>query len=72
MSDTTYTIEIKKEYASAVIEDLKQVGAIEIIEEPMPEWQKEESLKRLSEMKANPSSALSEEEFFKAVDSKNG
>jgi predicted transcriptional regulator len=72
MSDTTYTIKIKKEYASAIIEDLKQVDAIEIMEEPVPEWQKEESLKRLSQMKANPSSALSEEEFFKALDGENG
>lgn len=72
MSDNTYTIKIKKEYASAIIEDLKQVDAIEIMEEPVPEWQKEESLKRLSEMKANPSSALSEDEFFKALDGENG
>lgn len=71
MGDTTYTIRIKKEYASAIIEDLKQVDAIEIVEEPVPEWQKEESLKRLSELIANPSSALSEEEFFKALDSKS-
>ncbi len=70
MSETTYTIKIKKEYASAIIEDLKQVDAIEIVEEPVPEWQKEESLKRLSEMKADPSSVLSEEEFFKALDGK--
>jgi len=71
MSDTTYTIKIKKEYALAIIEDLKQVDAIEIMEEPVPEWQKAESLKRLSEMKANSSSAISEEEFFKALESKN-
>jgi len=70
MSDTTYTIKIKKEYASAIIEDLKQIDAIEIMEEPVPEWQKEESLKRLSEMKANPSVALSEEDFFKALETK--
>lgn len=72
MSETTYTIKIKKDYASAIIEDLKQVDAIEIVEEPVPEWQKEESLKRLSEMKADPSSVLSEEEFFKALDGKKG
>ncbi|MGI8636287.1 MAG: hypothetical protein ACR2KZ_12880 [Segetibacter sp.] len=71
MGDTTYTIRIKKEYASAIIEDLKQVDAIEIVEEPVPEWQKEESLKRLSELITNPSSALSEKEFFKALDSKS-
>lgn len=67
MSDT-YTIKIKKEYASAIIEDLKQVDAIEIAELPVPGWQKEESLKRLSEMKVEPSSVMSEEEFFKALD----
>jgi hypothetical protein len=70
MSDTTYTIKIKKEYASAILEDLKQVDAIEIMEEPVAEWQKEESLKRLAEMKVDPLSALSEEEFLKALDEK--
>lgn len=29
--NNTYTIRIKKEYASAIIEDLKQVDAIEIL-----------------------------------------
>ena len=71
MGDTTYTIRIKKQYASAIIEDLKQVDAIEIVEEPIPEWQQEESNKRLSEMKANPSSSLLEEAFFKALDNQN-
>lgn len=68
MGDPIYHIKIKKEYASAIIEDLKQVDAIEIIEEPIPEWQKKESIKRLSEMKNNPSSAISEEDFFKELD----
>lgn len=68
MSDTTYTIKIKKEYASAILEDLKQVDAIEIMEEPIPEWQKQESLRRLAEMKANPGSQISEENFFKSLD----
>ena len=68
MPDTTYTIKIKKKYASAIIEDLKQVDAIEIVEDPIPEWQKEESIKRLAEMKNNSSSALSEDEFFRALE----
>ncbi len=34
------------------------------------EWQKEESLKRLLEMKANPSAVLSEEDFFDSVETK--
>ena len=68
MSETTYTIRIKKEYASAIIEDLKQVDAIEIVEEPIPEWQKEETLKRLYEMKEYPTKALTEEEFLKKLE----
>lgn len=68
MSDITYTIKIKKEYASAILEDLKQVDAIEIMEEPIPEWQKQESIKRLAEMKENPGSQISEEDFFKSLD----
>ncbi len=68
MSDITYTIKIKKNYASAIIEDLKQVDAIKIIEDPVPEWQKQESFKRLSEMKSDPSSVIQEEDFFKALD----
>lgn len=68
MGETINTIRIKKQYASAIIEDLQQVYTIEIVKEPVPEWQKEESNKRLAEMKANPSSLLSEEAFFKALD----
>ena len=68
MSETTYTIKIKKEYASAILEDLKQVDAIEILEDPLPEWQKQESLKRLGEMKANPASQISEDNFFRSLD----
>jgi hypothetical protein len=45
MSETTYHIRIKKDYASAIIEGLKQVDAIEIVEVPIAEWQKEETLK---------------------------
>ena len=68
MSDIIYTIKIKKEYASAIIEDLKQVDAIEIVEEPIADWQQTETLKRLAAMKSNPSATLSEETFFKALD----
>jgi len=71
MADSIYHIKIKKDYASAVIEDLKQADAIEIVEEPIPEWQKKESLKRLEEMKQNPSFAISEDDFFKAFEEPN-
>lgn len=68
MGDQVYYIKIKKEYASALIEDLQQVNAIEIIEEPIPEWQKKATLARLQKMKDDPSSALSGDEFLKALD----
>ncbi|MFT4153243.1 hypothetical protein [Parafilimonas sp.] len=68
MADSIYHIKIKKEYASAIIEDLKQVDAIEIFEEPIADWQKKESLKRLKEMKQDPSTAISEEAFFNAIE----
>ncbi len=67
MSDTIYTIKIKKEYASAIIEDLKQVDAIEIVEAPVAGWQQKETRKRLAAMKADPSAILSEEAFYKSL-----
>lgn len=68
MENQFYHIKIKKEYASALIEDLRLVDAIEIIEGPIPEWQKKETVKRLAEMKANSSTTLSEAEFQKVLD----
>ena len=68
MDSAMYHIRIKKEYASAILEDLQQVEAIEIMEEPIPEWQKHESFKRLAEMKKNPSTGISEKDFFKDLD----
>lgn len=64
MESSIYHIKIKKDYASALIEDLLQVDAIEIIEGQIPNWQKEETLKRLNKMKSNPETVISEKEFF--------
>lgn len=64
MSDFIYHIKIKKEYASSLIEDLQQVNAIEIIEGTTPEWQQQETLKRLAEMKSNPDSVIEEDTLF--------
>lgn len=61
--ENSYHIKIKKEYASAIIEDLQLVNAIEIVGE-IPLWQQEEVAKRLQKMKENPSSTLSEEDIF--------
>lgn len=66
MSDTTYHIKIKKEYASAILEDLQQVEAIEILED-IPEWQQREALKRLAAMKHYTSNIITEEVFFKSL-----
>lgn len=64
-----YHIKVKAEHASNVLEDLLEKGEIEIIEEDdTPEWQKREVLRRLAELKVNPALAMSEEEFFAALD----
>lgn len=53
-------IRIKKGYASDVIEDLRKMEAIELLEEPpIPEWQKKEVRRRLREVKKDPSKAIS-------------
>ena len=58
--EQTYLIKIKKEYASDVIEDLLQMEAIEVLEEPaIPEWQKEEVRKRLEEAELFPEKLVS-------------
>ncbi len=63
MREVTYHIKIKKEYASAVMEDLQQVNATEIIEEIS--WMaKKESIKWLAEMKEFPSQAIKEDDLF--------
>lgn len=65
MSDTIYHIKIKKEYASAVLEDLNLMEAIEIVEgDTIPEWQQQETLRRLAEFESNPSSGIPMEEAF--------
>ena len=39
---------------------------------PLPEWVKEETSRRLIEMKANPSANLTEEEVWRRVDASRG
>ena len=64
MNNVVYQIAIKKEYAAAVIEDLKLMDAIEILEHPIPEWQQRETMKRMAAYEANPNSGISKEAFF--------
>jgi hypothetical protein len=58
MSDTTFHIRIKKEYAAALIEDLIKVHAVEAIEEEeaieLTTRQKEALDKELTAIAANP------------------
>ena len=68
MDNLIYQIEIKKEYAAAIIEDLKLMDAIEILEPPIPKWQQEETLKRLDAYQSNPTIGMDEETFFKALE----
>lgn len=64
MKDIIYHIRIKKAYAGDALEKLIQDEAIEVAADTVPDWQKKETMKRLKEMKENPSSVVSEEEFF--------
>jgi hypothetical protein len=53
----TYHIVIKKEYASAVIEDLQKMKAVEVLPDTafeIPQWQKEEIRKRKKYNKQHP------------------
>lgn len=54
----TYHVTIKKEYAEAVLADLEKMDAVQLSKEEdteVPEWQKEEVRRRISEIKRNPS-----------------
>jgi len=58
MSDSTFHIRIKKDYAAALIEDLIKVDAVETVEEDeeieLTPRQKEALDKELMAIKANP------------------
>lgn len=62
MSEVLY-VRIKKEYAAAIIKDLQELDAIELLEEtPIHEWQKKEVRKRLKDLQKNPAKAISWED----------
>jgi hypothetical protein len=64
----TYHIRIKKEYATAIIEDLQKKEALELIPEDqafdVPLWQQEEVQKRIAQYKNNPELLIDEDSFF--------
>jgi DNA polymerase III delta subunit len=64
----TYHIRIKKEYATAIIEDLQKKDALEFVAEEdafeVPQWQKEEVRRRIEKYKNNPELLIDEDAFF--------
>lgn len=68
MENQIYYIRIKKEYAAALIKDLHQADAIEIMEELVPEQQQKGPTKRLDNTTADSPSTLNKDEFLKALD----
>jgi hypothetical protein len=63
-----YLVKIKKEYASDVIQDLLQMEAIELLEEPaIPEWQKEEVKRRLEDAELFPEKLVQWEEAIDLI-----
>jgi hypothetical protein len=67
METITYQLTIKKDYASAILEELMLDEAIEYKPINIPEWQILESRKRLAKMKANTSSMINSEDFFNSI-----
>lgn len=62
--ETIFYIKTKTASAGEQLEALSRAGEIEIL--PMdyvPQWQREETARRLANMKAHPESCLSLEEF---------
>jgi hypothetical protein len=67
MEMITYQITIKKDYASAILEELRLNNAIEFMPESIPQWQITETLKRLQKMKDNPSTMMNSDTFFNSI-----
>ena len=67
MNDIIYQLTIKEDYASAIIEDLRLKGAIEILPTDIPQWQINETRKRIKEMNANPDLEIDGEHFFESI-----
>ncbi len=67
MDTTTYQVTIKKEYASAILENLRLDDAIEFMPNDIPQWQIIETRKRIAEMNDNPELELDGENFFESI-----
>ena len=56
-----YFLRVKKDYASAIIEDLQKLDAAELFDaadNSIPEWQKKEVLSRLQALDKDPESGI--------------
>lgn len=67
MNETIYQLTIKEAYESAIIEDLRLKGAIEILPNDIPQGQIIETRKRIKEMNANPDLEIDGEHFFESI-----
>ncbi len=67
----TYHIRIKEEYAAAIIDDLQKKNAVEFVPEEeafeVPQWQKDEVMKRIEKYKNNPELLIDEDSFFQML-----
>ncbi len=66
----SYRIIIKKDYASAIIEDLQKLDAVEVLPESayeVPHWQIEEIRKRKKYYKQHPEELISWEDAQKMI-----
>jgi len=68
MEELFYTLTIKKEYAIPIIKKLILDKPIEVYIDEIPEWQKEETLRRIEQINLDPSTMLSSEEFWDSID----
>ena len=69
MAETYYYIKTKDANGDAEIEALNLDGKIEILPPDfIPQWQQEESLRRLEEMKAHPEKNISLEDFLEELE----
>ena len=68
MQEFSYTLTIKKEYAIPILRKLISDDAIEVYSNEIPDWQKEETLRRIEEIDLDPSLLISSEDFWDSID----
>jgi Putative addiction module component len=68
--ERTYHIVIKKEYASAIIEDLRKLDAVEVLSDSafqVPQWQIDEIRSRRAYYKLHPDELIDWDEAQKMI-----